>query len=115
MNMKTILFASLLVCNSFLSVAQTSSSSMDSAGYANKVVGTVVLIGDTWLIEAIEDGSLQRYVPIDQDKTWHTEGMEIVFTGVIGRPDPTVRSMGNPLILREWRKLYRASPDNSGQ
>ena len=112
--MKPLIITLLLCGASFLSMAQNSPR-MDSVGYANKVIGTVMLIGDTWVIESMEAGSLQRYVPMEQDKAWYSEGLEIVFSGVVGRPDPTVRSMGNPLIVKEWRKLDRAKPDGSGQ
>jgi len=113
--MKTLFFTFLLSGAGLLSQAQNSTPAnlVDSVGYAHKLIGKVVLIGDTWLIESMEQGSLQRYVPAEADKTWHSEGMEIVFSGVIGRPDPHVRSMGNPIVLKEWRQLYRASPDGS--
>ncbi|MBI1193272.1 MAG: hypothetical protein GC205_08870 [Bacteroidetes bacterium] len=111
--MKALTFAFLLFGTSFFSMAQTSSP-MDSVGYAHNTIGTVKLNGETWVIETLEAGSLQRYVPSDQDKSWYAEGLEIVFSGVIGRPDPTVRSMGNPLLIKKWRKLHRASPDGLG-
>lgn len=83
---------------------------IDSIGFADKIIGKVILIGDTWAIESAENGHLQRYVPIGDDNSWKSEGQEIVFSGVIGKPDPNVRMIGNPLEVREWRKLYRAQP-----
>ena len=102
--------AAMFIVVSLFAQQQPLPQTLDSMDYANKVIGKVVVIGDTWIIESNENGSLQRYVPESKDESWKVEVMELVFSGIIGKSDPNVRMMGNPLELQEWRRLYRASP-----
>jgi hypothetical protein len=96
--------------------------STDTGGQAGasltleKVMGKVVRVGETWLIETQQHGSLQRYIPdgsgAGSDTGWQVEGLEVVISGQARPNPPHVRAMGSPLQLSSWTRLYRAQPGN---
>ncbi len=118
--MKSILTSALLILSaSAISAQQENSQTMQTeiqeSSELVKVIGKVHQIGDTWLIDVKQNGDIQRYVPTmsaesSKDIGWQEKDLEIVFSGTPGVNPPNVRAMGQPLVLREWTRLYRAQP-----
>jgi hypothetical protein len=114
--MKQWMLTGLLCAAAALGHAQTADPGGQSgpSQTLDKVMGKVVRIGETWLIETQENGALQRYIPdgtgAGSDAGWQVEGLEVVISGLARPNPPHVRAMGSPLQLSTWTRLYRAQP-----
>jgi hypothetical protein len=73
----------------------------------NNVQGRIIKISDTWLIESITDGKTMRYVPQNLPDDFKVEGLEITVTGMVGKNDPSVRAMGEPLRIIEMTAVEK--------
>lgn len=71
------------------------------------VQGRIILISETWLIESVTDGKTMRYVPQNLPDDFKIEGMEVTVTGMVGKNDPAVRAMGEPLRIIEMTAVEK--------
>lgn len=61
---------------------------------------------DMWLIEQYKNGQVyNRLIPINLDKEFMKNGLQIEFDGHIGNPPPNVRLMGTPIQI-EFMEVY---------
>ncbi|MEZ5013930.1 MAG: hypothetical protein R2794_06530 [Chitinophagales bacterium] len=77
----------------------------DSVGYIQEAIGKVMRIDETWLIALKEADGTKRYIPDFLPDELKVEGMEIQFSGAIGRIDPNVRMMGTPLHVHQLAQI----------
>jgi len=82
-------------------VTEQTSPAFDSTAYIRNGRGKIILIGDTYLIEYMQDGDMRRYVPDYLPEDFKHENLDITFSGVVGEIDPNVRMMGAPLTVKE--------------
>jgi hypothetical protein len=73
----------------------------------SNVQGLMIKISDTWLIESVTDGKTMRYVPENLPEDFKVEGMEVTVTGMVGKNDPSVRAMGEPLRIIEMTAIEK--------
>lgn len=94
-------------------IQSKNSTAFDSVGYVKNGKGTIIKIGDTWLIEESKNNSIIRYVPEYIPDDFKIEKLAVSFSGVIGKQDPNVRSMGKPFIIKELMAEEETELDRS--
>lgn len=75
-------------------------SMADSVGYLQNQPGTIIKIGDAYLIEQLIDGEIKRFVPDALPDEFKKENARIYFSCVLRKIPANVRMMGAPVTIR---------------
>lgn len=73
----------------------------DSIGFIQNQTGTIIKIGDTYLIEQNTNGEIKRFVPDNFPSAFKKENARIYFSCVLRKIPSNVRMMGSPITIRE--------------
>lgn len=79
----------------------TGYAEVDYNARLTNVKGTILLIGNTYIIET---GANMRYYPMNLAPEYKVEKLAVTFSGMAGAPPPNVRMKGHPLKITDISK-----------
>lgn len=86
-------------------VSVTNRTDYVEVGYTTKlsnIKGTIILIGNTFLIETDKG---MRYYPMNLSPEFKVEKQKVIFNGMSGSPPPNVKMKGHPLKITKMEKI----------